>query len=245
MYFEKQLRIQYYDCDCNSTLKLSAAMRYMQQTSSEHLEHMDMSAEKLFAENMVFMLTKTCIKVHKMPVCSQEVVVGTVATFTKGVRFYREFVIKTTMGEPLLSALTVWVLVNTKDHKVLRPCAFPYTLPFGDTIIHGAIEDIQIPKHTAISPCQQIEIPIRYSHLDINHHVTNSAYGDFLCDALPYQKIISSSLDTVVLCFQNEAKIDEKLTIKTYRVTENEYIVAGLHNDATCFEAYAVLSANR
>lgn len=241
MHFTKLGKANYYDCDGNDLLKISAAMRYMQQTSSEHLESIDLSPVKLYREGMVFLLAKMCIKVHRMPRVAQPLVLGTAATETRGPRFVREFAIDSADGERLISALSLWILVEPETRKILRPAGFPYALPFVPSIVYGAIDDIRFPKLLDTGKRQTREIEISYSHLDTNRHVNNSIYADFVCDSLPYEMFDATEIDTLVIGFQNEAKHGDLLQITTGTLTEKEYYLTGRHGGEPCFEALAIL----
>lgn len=242
MSYRNPCKVNYYDCDSSNLLRLSAAMRYMQQTSSEHLESRGISTERLYTEGMVFLLTKMNIKIHRMPVCNERITVSTAFVAVRGVRFHREFTIDSAEGERLVSALSLWVLVDPQNHKILRPAAFRHSMDPEDSMIGGAIGDCAIPKPVAAAQETTSTVDIRYSHLDVNRHVNNSIYGDFLCDAVPYDALVQRGLDTAVIHFQNEATWGEKLEIITHQMESGAYHVLGRHADgAACFEAYAVL----
>lgn len=242
MHYTSKGRANYYDCDSQNRLKISAAMRYMQQTSSEHLESIDISPVKLYRENMVFLLSKMCLKVHRMPYVSEPIIIGTVATQPRGARFAREFVIDSPEGERLISALSLWVLVDPVSRRILRPASFPYDIDFRGTVIGNAIDDVRFPKLLEAGERIETSVGINYSHIDTNSHVNNSVYADFVCDSLPYDKLTASGLDTLVIAFQNEATHGDLLQITTSVLTEKEYYVLGKHNDSPCFEALAVLN---
>lgn len=238
MSFCTQRRTNYYECDSSNLLKVSAAMGYMQQTSSEHLEALNMSPQKLFAENMVFLLTKMNIKVHRMPESAEDIVVGTQPVEIKGVRFIREFFFDTPDGERLLSALSLWVLADVKTHKLLRPSSFPYDLPLSEPILKGIIGDIPLPKELGEGRHLRTQIPVRYSHLDLNKHVNNCVYADFVCDSLPYEQLVARGIDTIAIHFQNEARWGESLSVATNVLADDEYQIAAHHGDGgACFGA--------
>lgn len=240
MYFTAATKAHYYDCDCNNRLKISSAMKYMQQTSSEQLEYLGFSVEKLLAEDMVFLLSKMCVKVHRMPVCNERLVVGTAATTPRGARFVREFVLDSLSGERMISALSLWILVNPATRKILRPAKFPYDMSFQKEQLDGVIDDISFPKQEGLER-PHVKIPVRYSHIDVNHHVNNTVYADFVCDLLPYDQLSAQGIDTLVISFQNEAKWGDVVEIYTNVLGRDEYHVVGLHGDAPCFEALALL----
>lgn len=241
MHFTKLGKANYYDCDGNNLLKISAAMRYMQQTSSEHLESIDLSPVKLYHEGMVFLLTKMCIKAHRMPRVAEPLVLGTAATETRGPRYVREFSIDSADGERLISALSLWILVEPETRRILRPANFPYPLPFVPSLIGGAIDDVRFPKLLETGERYESEVEIKYSHLDTNSHVNNSIYADFVCDSLPFEKFSATELDTLVIGFNNEAKRGDLLKITTSVLTGKEYYLLGRHGGGACFEALAIL----
>ena len=241
MYYQNEIKIGYTDCDEKDRMKLSAAMRCMQQSSSEHLEALNLPAARLFAENMVFLLVKMCIRVHHMPVCRQPIVVGTAPVGIRGVRFLREFTMESLAGERLLSALSLWVLADPRTHKILRPASFPYHLELHDSRLDGVIGDIPMPRQLGEGEQTRTDVQIRYSHLDVNRHVNNSFYGDFVCDALPYHALVAQGIETVAINFQNEARWGETLEITTHSLGEREYYIRGLHGASACFDAYATL----
>lgn len=241
MQYTKFGRANYYDCDSNNLLKVSAAMRYMQQTSSEHLESIEMSPVKLYHEGMVFLLTKMCIKVHRMPQTAEPLMIGTAATETRGAKFVREFVIDSEEGERLVSALSLWILVEPETRRILRPVSFPYPLPFVPSMLNGEVNDVRFPKLLETGKRYESEIGIKYSHIDTNSHVNNSIYADFVCDCLPFEGLTGQGLDTLVIGFQNEAKYGDLLKITTSVLTDSEYYISGRHDDDACFEALAIL----
>jgi len=241
MIYTNNIKVQHYDCDTNNRLKISGVMKYMQQTSGDQLDSLGLPHDKLIREHMVFLLSKMCIKVHKMPCCAQQLIVGTAAVTTKGARFVREFFVDSAAGERMVSALTLWLLVDPQSRRILRPVRFPYALPFHPSIIHGAIGDLSIPRLAEKGNAVITKQPVRYSHVDNNSHVNNSVYGDFVCDALPHEELTQRGIDTLVISFQNEARWGHLLEMETHSLSSNEYFIAGKHAASPCFEALVQL----
>jgi acyl-ACP thioesterase len=215
-------------------------MKYMQQTSSEHLESLGLSPEKLIGEGMVFLLSKMNIKVHRTPLCTEKLVVGTAAVEPRGVRFLREFVIDSEDGERLLSALSLWVLVVPASRKIIRPKHFPYDIDFQEARLTGIIDDVAFQKDVAL-PENSTNVPVKYSLLDCNAHVNNTHYADLVCDALPYDALLERGLDTLILSFQNEAKWGDTIRSSASPLNGGRYYVAGVHDRGDCFEALVTL----
>lgn len=233
-------QVNYYDADGKDRLKISAAMRYMQQTSSEQLESLDLSPVRLYRENMAFLLAKMCIKVGRLPSTAEKLILGTAAVETRGPRFVREFFIDSARGERLVSAYTLWILFDPSSRKILRPSSFPYALPFEASITGGVVGDTRIQK--AGGDWQtKMQVEIRYSHLDTNSHVNNSIYADFVCDALPFERLDAGGIDALAINFHSEARRGDVLDITTTEIGGSQYHVCGRRGENVCFDALAVL----
>lgn len=244
MYYTKDMTVSYYESDINNRLKLSGALRYMQQTSSEQLAALGQSPEELYAQGMVFLLTKSNLKIHRMPWCSEKITVGTAAVAVKGPRFFREFIMDTQEGERLISGWSLWVLTDIREHKILRPSAYPHQFPWQEPQLEQSVGDIPIPKDSELprgAPTGGYTQAVRYSHLDVNAHVNNCIYGDFVCDALPQDVLLTSQLDRVAIHFQKEAKMGSNLEISTVKVNDFTYKIGGKQGENPCFEALVEL----
>lgn len=239
MYYELETTAKYYDCDANNELKLSGALRYMQETSFSHLNSLDCSIETMMAEGKAWLLSKVCMDIKRMPKAGEPIRIGTAPTGSKGVRFVREFVIDTIDGERLISANTFWPLVDVDTHKVLRPKTFDRDIQVQEPLLTDPIFNTEVPKNIEGFD-SEINIPIRYSYLDVNYHVNNSYYADFVSDALPFEKINSEKPSLFVISFHNEAKLNDQVVVKSKvdGANKNEYIIRGEHDGGVCFQSY-------
>ena len=237
MYFKSNKTVAYYDCDVNDNIKISAAIRLMQQTSSEHLESIRVPVQMLYQKGFAFLLTKTCLKVHHLPKATDEIVIGTAATQIKGPRFYREFTIEDSSGKHYMDALTLWILVEPETRRIIRPAECPYQLPLQESITQGAIENITLPKIGEMTPSVEHMRPVYYSFLDVNEHMNNSYYADFVCDALPYEALVQTGIDTIVLNYQREALYGDQVSLARYDLGESQYFFSGNHDRGLCFDS--------
>ena len=242
MPFRKQITVPDYACDSNGRLKLSMAMRYMQSTSGAQLDMLGYSYERLYGENLVFLLSQTCVKIIEMPREGQKITVGTAATGKKGVRFLRDFTIEDEAGEKLLEAHTLWVLVDPESRRILRPSVFTYEIPMEKTLLSEEVQALVIPKVEEELLKDSWDLRVGYSLIDVNQHINNSVYADFVCDSLPMEALMEQGLDSMVISFQNEARHGENLTIQSAEMSKKEYYVRGGKGaGSSCFEAFAVL----
>lgn len=213
----------------------------MQQAAGDHMEYLQLPYDMLYEKGMVFLLTKLCLKIHRMPSAYETIRVGTAPVSTQGPRIFREFVMETGEGERLISGLSAWVLFDPARRKLLRPAKFPYPMPFEPSSLEGAVTDIELPSREALTQEFCSSIRVGYSHLDCNQHVNNCVYGDFVCDMLPFEELRTRGLDTVAIHFQHEARWGDTISMTSGPLGEGRYLVSGGHERGTCFEALACL----
>ena len=237
MLYTKNTSAMYYDCDINNNLKMSAAMQYMQQTSSEQMELAGIAPGKLMAENMVFLLSQSALIVNRMPQAAEKINITTAATAYRGARFVREFAIETPGGEQLVSSSTLWILVNPASRRIIRPADFPYAIELEKSFVPEELADISFPKSPEALADRELLIPVRYSQLDCNRHINNGIYADFVCDVLDYDELDSRGIQSLTIKFQNEAKHGDSLKISRYTIKTGEYYIEGSHERAGCFQA--------
>lgn len=235
MYYTNETKVKTFDCDVRNRMKVSAVMRYMQQVAGDHLISLGYPGDVMKAKDFAFLLSKMCIKIHRIPNFGEELILGTAPTSTKGVRFIRELVIDSKEGDRLVSAISYWPLVQPSTRKVLRPKEFGDGLPFQEDLLSDQIEDTPFPKEELTSEPKYIE-NVGYSEIDVNHHVNNTVYADFICDALPYELMTEADIDSFVIGFQNEAVINDKIAVRQQKITDKEFYVTGNHERAECFK---------
>lgn len=234
-------KVAYYNCDANRNMKVSAALREMQQAGTDHLSDLGLAYEMLYDENMVFLLSKTIANVTKMPVADQVINISTTPGKPIGARFTREAVISDEDMNPLVHILTLWVLVEPESRKIIRPAKFPYELPLNKSLVEGHANDEKFVKLEGTEPYITKNIDVGYSIIDNNGHVNNSSYLDLVTDLMPYDELLLKGIDHVMISYKNEAKFGDTVEISGYHTDKNRYNFIGTKHNGECFEAQILL----
>lgn len=234
-YFTVEKKVDCFDCDDNNRIKISSALKYMQQVSGDQMLHLGFPIEKLLSEGIAMILWKMCLKVHRRPSCNDPILVGTIPVRAVGTKLQREYLVETLDRERLFSAFSLWLMIDPKTRRILRPSSFPYDWNLRSSVVGEAIGDIPFPRSIAVEP-SFMRIPIRYSHIDWNGHVNNTVYAEFVCDALPYEQVVSEKIDTFSICFKKEARRGDVIDVAGKKLNDGHFI-AGYTNGSVCFES--------
>ena len=239
--FTKTFQIPYPECDLHNEWKLSYLMRAAQQIATDQLEALELPFDKLFAEGMVFLLSREQILIHKPMKAGEKVTLTTWPVKAKGAQFRRTILLTDENGERLASIYTGWTLADPKEHKILRPSAFPYALNVSDPAEEGEEKIAGMRPVRAEVLESGVPLAVRYSNTDCNKHLNNAVYGDLVMDCLPLELLEEQRPKEFYIQFSREAKYGATVETKLGK-TENGWYVCGLLGEESCFEANITLS---
>ncbi len=240
MYFEKDYEIDTMDVDCFDCCRASALLGYLQDAAGLAASQFGASNYEMVKKHgHCWMVARTGVRMDR-PLRWGDVL--TVKTWHRGGEkplMFRDFDLLAN-GEPIGTALSIWVLVSLADHSITRPCAFP---EFEGTDGGDLIRDTKLPKlklPVELVPVQRREL--YYSETDGNGHVNNTRYADFLCDALELHKAAPGTfVRDLYISYLQECKAGETLELLTAQEGERRYVLgqdaAGVHR----FHGYAVI----
>lgn len=234
--YSKHVQITESECDMNRKISMSGIMRHAQQMGSDHLRENGLTYEMMYRDGMVFVMSKVLITVTRRPKFGETVKLITIPKQPKGAQFIRDTVFESESGEKLIEVSISWLLIDPTTHKILRPATFEvYGIEMspndGEYITSYKIKK---PEQNGILHMRQV----KYSDLDYNMHVNNTKYMDMICDAIPFETIKKSEIESFGLLFQNEATRGQIIEMETiYSWSNTAFYVGGLVAGRRCFEA--------
>lgn len=231
-------KIPSYDVGENRKLKLSSMLKLQQEVGELHFELGGLGYEKLYADGFAFVLTRTNSIIYKAPVFTENIQLRTWHRGSKGVQFFRCYQFLDSEGNILIDSVTAFALVDSSEHKLLRPKEFECY----------RVEQQMDRRNTCPAPSKW-RLPnqmnpagfrtIRWSDIDYNGHVNNSVYADIACDTIP-GGMQNKRLTELSIAYLHEALQGEEIALKTATVPiesgEEAYVAGELAGDS-CFEA--------
>ncbi len=234
--FENHWRVATFEVDSQSEMKLSTMLRICQETSEKHLAALGVGYEKLKADGMVFLITKSESTIKRMPAHTEELRVVTKPQGVRGAEFYRDY--EFFVGEESIAyVMQCSVAANTQTHRIMHPRKFAaYGL---DASVNGITDHVLSRIRTGELPFLG-ERMIRYSDLDYNGHLNNAIYGDIFYDFVP-GGIFGNKLEKIQINFVNESLLGE--TIRIFgEETNGNVVMYGENSRGRAFEMTAVLT---
>ncbi len=226
-----------YDGDLNSNLKLSAMLRHMQQIGIDHIHALEAEGLVPRLQGSAFVLSKLDLRLTRLPRAGERLTVLTAPQPNVKAQFMRYYAISDSAGQPVAESMTSWMLFDFAARRVLRPTAYPFGFEMRE---QGSITGAEMDKLRLRMPETVIEAPsrvIRYSDIDLNHHLNNTVYADIVCDALPFELMSTLLPEQLQLQFMREAKVSDVLDL-CFGQEDGAYYVGGTkQDDQACFAA--------
>lgn len=194
------------DVDFTGRLRPSAIFMRMQEDGEVHANALGFGREALLSRGLIFVLFRAQLEVRQYPVLGEAVVHRTWPG--KSNRFFcpRYHTFSRPDGAPLAAVNTLWVVIDLESRAMRSPLTSGLSMP--DT--SDLTPPLPTPDHVA-----QLDGPARmrahtaaYSDLDVNGHVNNARYIDWICDSLGAPLLRTHALTSLLVNYSREIRPD-------------------------------------
>ncbi len=202
--YKKNFNVDYGDADFYRKLKLSSLFNYFQDVASHHAQNLGLGVEELLAEHGVtWVLVKIIVKMDRFPNLNEEILVETWPLEPKKLEFERDFYVKDMQGNIIGRAISSWVIMDVATRDIRKTELFPAKFP---QLIPARAIDGRIGKIKANGQLNEVyKKKIGYSDIDINGHLNNSKYIDYIMDCFSIEKHGLYTVNTIQVNYISEA----------------------------------------
>lgn len=221
------------DCDLKGTWRPSSVLEAMQEAAGAHSLLLGCGRDELIKKDIVWVLSRSELHMDRYPRIGERVTIHTFPMPNRICFFPRYYIFTDEHGEMIGKAGTLWLLLDINTRKMLPPGDIARLIPDN--------RDLTIPMNlpASVGVLQGTEfiseyMPV-YTDLDVNGHVNNTRYADWLCNALGIEEMSRSEPETIILNYHHEILPGQKITLRRI-MKENRYTFSGIVNDAAAFE---------
>ena len=213
--YVKKYQVTVNDADFTKKLKLSAAFNYFQEIASLHADNLGIGFNEIGPKyNVTWVLTRMKVEILKYPIWDQEIVVETWPQIPKRFHFERDFYIKDLNNNILVKATSMWVLIDINTRELRSSDIIAINYP--EIITERAIES-NLGK---IRPTGEKELIykriIGCSDIDMNEHLNNSKYVDFIMDCFSMDTLRKYHPCSIQVNYVNESLAGDEISLYKY-----------------------------
>ncbi len=190
------------DVDLTGRWRPSNILTSMQNAGIAHSELLGCGRAQMLGDNKIWVLSRTHVHMDAYPMMDEEVVTHTWPGKTNRFFFPRYHVFERPDGTPLGCAAALWLILDVEARKIVLPAQAAVPMP--DTSMYAP----PLPLPERVTPVEgealvSLREP-RYTDLDVNGHVNNARYADWVCDALPLDMQRTHALQDLLLNYSKE-----------------------------------------
>ena len=226
------------DCDVKGTWRLSAILEAMQESAGAHSLLLGCGREELLKRNIVWVLSRSELHMDRYPRAGEKITLHTFPMPNRICFFPRYYIFTDERGEMLGKAGTLWLLFDTETRKMLPPGDIARLIPDN--------RDLTVPMNlpATVGNLQGEEfvsghMPV-YTDLDVNGHVNNTRYADWLCNTLGIEMMTANEPESVIFNYNHEILPGQQVTLRRI-LHDRQYRLTGFVNDSIAFEIGGVL----
>lgn len=177
--YEKTHTLLMRDCDMFRRLRPSTILTMFQDCSEALTEGWGVGLDAMLARGLIWVAARAGCTVNRMPLHAETVTIrGWAGRSRSGIHPFHYSLLGQD-GETLVTGCSLWVLSDPEEHSMLSGRVPKLTLPTPEP------EKAPLPRFRAIHPDGPLHTTTRqvtFSETDINGHLTNHRYMDWICD---------------------------------------------------------------
>ena len=229
--FEMKYDLRTSDFDKFNHIRVSSVLDLFQDAACRHAEEIGVGFEEMNKRSYIWVLVKTRFEIFSQPEVRQGVIVKTWPLEPNKYIYRREYCIEDENGEKLIVGSSEWVVVHSEKRRlVAAPDLYSFTEGFHTEMNfearHNKVDDFDI---------QSLPYTFKpgFSQLDVNNHVNNTKYADFVLDAINPEDAFE--IEGFQIDYRKEVLQGTQLNIH-FKKCDNNVLAKGLNeNDNVMF----------
>ncbi|NEM96532.1 acyl-[acyl-carrier-protein] thioesterase [Pontibacter burrus] len=194
------------EIDYQGNATMPALVSYMQEAAWENTRSMGISMYELLERGLTWVLQRMRVEMFRYPKHGETIVVETWASGRERVFLHRDFRIYSLENELLGQATSVWLVMDVVKRQLVSVPDFiseievvPNQEPL--SFAKGKLPQLQEPQFRE-------QMPVRWHDIDLNRHVTNTRYLQWILYTLPTE-VLEQQLQELDVIYKAESLLGD------------------------------------
>lgn len=225
--YEEKWTVPFDMCDVKQEIKVASFISHCLAVSGRQSEELGRSDLFVYREyGLIWVVTDYDVTINRLPKYNETITIQTEALAYNKYFCHRIFSVYDQENNHLMDILCYFVLIDFESRKV-APVPSQLIAPY-------QAEEVKklprIPKYAELSNPIELEFLIRYFDIDMNGHVNNAKYLEWMYETLGYDFLLSHYPRKIQLRYIKEVGANSRIHSKFERhdlQSRHEIIVEG------------------
>jgi len=202
-------QIRSYEVDCRNRLSILALFNFMQEAAGRHAAALGVSIHQLMSENFTWLLSRLKLKIISYPGWNDRIRVSTWPSGAQQLFALRDFAIMDGNDRIIAAAASAWLVIDLRKRRPVRIDPFVERLKpvEGSHILTEKLNKLPaFSRHN-----HERTFVVRYSDLDINQHVNNVRFVEWVIEGVPPTVLKTSVPREIEINFLAEAFYEDQI----------------------------------
>ncbi|MEX2805453.1 acyl-ACP thioesterase domain-containing protein [Streptococcus sp. H31] len=225
--YRENYQVPFYESDVNQNIKLPALLSLALHVSGKQSLSLGVSDDFIFQRyHLVWIITEYELEIERLPKYAEKIVIETEALAYNKLFCYRDFYIYAEDGRKIMTIHSTFVLMDYQTRKV-HPVIEEIVTVYGSEKVKKMWRG---PKYNPLEAAEETLYRVRYFDLDLNGHVNNSKYLEWMYDVMEVDFLRQHIPQKVNLKFVKEVHYGNDILSRVEReglISKHEITSAG------------------
>lgn len=207
--FRQQFHIDPVAVDCYGRLKPSMLLLYAQEVAGHHSDQLGFTYNSLASQGLFWAIIRNRVSITRLPREHEDITIETWPMPTTRTAYPRSTIAYDAQGNELFRSVSLWVLMDRQNRSMVLPGKSGVDVP-------GLLRGSELAPPNSLAPVSlsaKTERTVRFTDLDLNGHMNNCRYMDWVCDLLPSGFHHGHPMKEFTLCYLAEAREGDGLQL--------------------------------
>ena len=214
---EEYLTTRY--CSPLQEISLSSLTLICQELAIEEVERIGYDRTKTIDQGLLWVVGKQHYEITRMPRYEERVQTLTYPGKHLGPFFLRHYRILSQGGEMLIKGVAVWCIIDQNSRTIVDIAKKGIVLP-----VESHEGELDFPKgYPMVEGSRKEILEASFSRCDVNGHMNNTKYFDFIEDAIPVSFLKEHEIETIDISYKKEIPLGTKVEVSIAESDGNYY----------------------
>ena len=220
--WKEDFAVRSYDLDLHGRVFLPVLISYMQEAASNHVDSLGVGYADLQKHDRFWVLSRFAVEVEQYPGWGDVLSIHTWHAGEERLHVMREYVAYNGEGEPVLNAVSAWLMLDRGKRRPCRPSELynELNIPIGSSRI--ALKTDKLPRAEYGGDVQHHRV--RYSDLDVNRHANSARYVQWILNSYSEEFIEKHEVTRCEINFLAECGYSDRIGIYTENTGSHSYL---------------------